>query len=854
MHKETLPSTGGGGGGAVITDANATNNQTKLSPLPPPAIKRSPMKEAATLNSARRKGSLPITPEEDQHDINKAPTDTRISNLHDDNAPHILNVLIVFSSEKDATAVAIHTASAKLGFDTTTCTDDTALEAFQSKHHDLIFIDTRSSKLDYETLCRSIRNTKGSQHTVLIAIIKRSNFEKDDAGVASLIVDSGFSRCIGDGTHVTHWINELLMFKHSDCKQAVQISTSQNLYAALDRIKDGVIIADDNCHLQYLNHAAEKFFGYRTEEIAPRPLHEYFFGDAIQSNALISTLTRNRTWHGPITMRRKNHDQIALMCRGVPITAVGRNPTHFVLVLELHHVDPNVSYASGGRGSIFSMRRSSEARRGSEVKSIGSDYLRRTSMAKLQTLPLEAPITKILTFIAQAQEMAGSNSQLVLMLDKAVDTLRCTELYNPNIKEEVKARSEEPVASDLIGALLSQNPISQLYPSSTTSRRGSINSTLAQLASLKGGISKKQGSSVVKDLLDTSLQWDFDIFKLEELTNKRPLAHLGMNLFGLFDVAAVLEIDEKILHNWLVVIEANYHAENHYHNSTHAADVMQAIAGFLDQERMKQIMDPLDEATALIAAGAHDVDHPGKSSAFLSNSDNPLAICYNDITVLEMHHSALMFKLTLGNDKVNIFKNLEREVYKTARQNVVDMILATEMTKHFEHLTKFVNVFCTKPVGGPELETVDSEYLILTGESKRENLTLVKRIMIKCADVSNPTRPLAICVEWAQRIAEEYFEQTDEEMSRGLPVMMPMFDRRTCSIPKAQIGFVDFIINDMIEAWNVFIDMPQLISYMKGNYLKWKEYDEEGYTTTADIKSLQMRSLSIIAQPSASIE
>lgn len=36
---------------------------------------------------------------------------------------------------------------------------------------------------------------------------------------------------------------------------------------------------------------------------------------------------------------------------------------------------------------------------------------------------------------------------------------------------------------------------------------------------------------------------------------------------------------------------------------------------------------------------------------------------------------------------------LERDVYKRARQSVIDMILATEMTKHFEHLAKFVNVF-----------------------------------------------------------------------------------------------------------------------------------------------------------------
>lgn len=75
-------------------------------------------------------------------------------------------------------------------------------------------------------------------------------------------------------------------------------------------------------------------------------------------------------------------------------------------------------------------------------------------------------------------------------------------------------------------------------------------------------------------------------------------------------------------------------------------------------------------------------------------------------------------------------------------------------------------------------------------------------MMIKCADVSNPTRPLRLCVEWSRRIAEEYFTQTDEEKARGLPVVMPMFDRTTCSIPKSQIGFVDYIVHDMFEAWD----------------------------------------------------
>ena len=38
-------------------------------------------------------------------------------------------------------------------------------------------------------------------------------------------------------------------------------------------------------------------------------------------------------------------------------------------------------------------------------------------------------------------------------------------------------------------------------------------------------------------------------------------------------------------------------------------------------------------------------------------------------------------------------------------------------------------------------------------------MAILKRMIIKCADVSNPARPLEICKEWAVRIAEEYFTQ-----------------------------------------------------------------------------------------------
>lgn len=42
-----------------------------------------------------------------------------------------------------------------------------------------------------------------------------------------------------------------------------------------------------------------------------------------------------------------------------------------------------------------------------------------------------------------------------------------------------------------------------------------------------------------------------------------------------------------------------------------------------------------------------------------------------------------------------------RNHYRTLRQAIIDMVLATEMTKHFEHVNKFVNSI-NKPMASEE--------------------------------------------------------------------------------------------------------------------------------------------------------
>lgn len=100
--------------------------------------------------------------------------------------------------------------------------------------------------------------------------------------------------------------------------------------------------------------------------------------------------------------------------------------------------------ASEPRGSIFSLRRGSY-----DVRSIASENIRRTSLAKLSSLPLEAPITKVVSMLSQVQESCSPDE--AKLLDKVMEFLKREGLYSPQMKD---MRSEDPVATDLIGALL----------------------------------------------------------------------------------------------------------------------------------------------------------------------------------------------------------------------------------------------------------------------------------------------------------------------------------------------------------------------------------------------------------------
>ncbi|KAB7501368.1 High affinity cAMP-specific and IBMX-insensitive 3',5'-cyclic phosphodiesterase 8B [Armadillidium nasatum] len=597
------------------------------------------------------------------------------------------------------------------------------------------------------------------------------------------------------------------------------------------------------------------------------------------SEAVNLQMRRGKEWEGLFSCRRKSGDIVHFSSKVTPVSCHSRQNEFFVYWSDGHHGErvepfyaraPSIKSHRKGSYDIRSLNSDGERRKESLENELHGGVLsapiqrdkftfsrassqgfregsiiRRQSVAKLHNYMLEAPITRVVSIITAAQD--SSPAYIAQALEKVLEILRSTELYNPQpiLDSHTKSVTTDPVATDLLGALLSHSP----KPLSG-GRRSSSDQTINRLQNARPSLpaSFQQASSAIKEILAEDLTWKFDIIKLEKLTDKRPLVWLGMNLMCQLNVPQALCCDEQTLQNWLTLIEANYQSGNSYHNSTHAADVLQTTAFFLEKERIKNMMDPLDAAACLIAAAVHDVDHPGKNSQFLCNTNNELAILYNDQAVLESHHAAVTFKLTASDDRVNILKGLDLESYKFVRKNVIDMVLATDMAKHFEHVNKFINMLdkCVTKIDddGDQLvrsvlfsqETIEPT-VDLTLVNTSENIEIIKRMMIKCADINNPLRPIHLCVEWANRIANEYFNQTEEEKRRKIPVVMPQFDRTTCSIPKSQIGFIDFFIFDMFEAWHELAQIPELMGHLKENYHYWKEMDErERKTLTASLE------------------
>ncbi|XP_077543584.1 dual specificity calcium/calmodulin-dependent 3',5'-cyclic nucleotide phosphodiesterase 1A-like isoform X4 [Haemaphysalis longicornis] len=272
--------------------------------------------------------------------------------------------------------------------------------------------------------------------------------------------------------------------------------------------------------------------------------------------------------------------------------------------------------------------------------------------------------------------------------------------------------------------------------------------------------------------------WCFDVFNVNEVANGQVLRYLTYELFGRYGIVHKFKISSAALENFISAVEQGYcKYKNPYHNNLHAADVTQTVHYMLYSAGISGWLTELEAFATLFAAIIHDYEHTGTTNNFHVMSRSETALIYNDRSVLENHHISAAFRL-LTDDDQNILSSLSKEEYKEFRLLVIEMVLATDMTSHFQQVKT--------------MKTALSHHDFSLDKAKALSLIL------HCCDISHPSKEWRLHHRWTYLLMEEFFQQGDKEHELGLPYS-PLCDRNTTLIAESQIGFIDFILNPTMD-------------------------------------------------------
>lgn len=245
------------------------------------------------------------------------------------------------------------------------------------------------------------------------------------------------------------------------------------------------------------------------------------------------------------------------------------------------------------------------------------------------------------------------------------------------------------------------------------------------------------------------------------------------NRFGLLEE---FNIPSQVLFNFITDISRAYNAIP-YHNWKHAVDVTQYIAYEIITAQLEEKLTKFEILALVTAAICHDANHDGFTNVFNVMAETPLSILFKDQSVMETQHCSAAIKV-LTQKSCNIFESLNPSDNKSMWSLIIDLIIGTDMTRY----SKLIEDVNARLESGP-LDFAESE-----------DRKLVLHILLKCADISNVSRPFEIADKWCDLIYKELYGQDDAEKDTDDAEPAPSSnDKLKTDKPRSQIGFYNFI-------------------------------------------------------------
>lgn len=311
----------------------------------------------------------------------------------------------------------------------------------------------------------------------------------------------------------------------------------------------------------------------------------------------------------------------------------------------------------------------------------------------------------------------------------------------------------------------------------------------------------------IEEHLKTAMDWNFDVFKLSNISNCKPIYYLGKRIFEKHKFCKHFNIKQSTVEAFLTKMENQYHMALPYHNNIHAADVLHSINYFISHPMLDKLLTIEEKFACVVAAIAHDVDHPGINNSYEIKHLEPLSIIYNNKSILENHHCALTFKILNECPECNVFKNLTKSQYTYIRSLIIAMILSTDMTYHKDYVNEFT-------------EKINNQTFNIDDSKDRK---LLFCMLIKSADISNPTKIHNLSIRWSNRLFKENSIQSISEKKKDVYNLKSLINENYPSICESQTSFIRLFVKPIYDSLGSYLEIEDFIALkqLEDNYNFW---------------------------------
>lgn len=282
------------------------------------------------------------------------------------------------------------------------------------------------------------------------------------------------------------------------------------------------------------------------------------------------------------------------------------------------------------------------------------------------------------------------------------------------------------------------------------------------------------------------------------------LVRMVFTNFIAFGVVEQLRTNKETLLHFILQVRLLYN-DLPYHNWRHACDVVQFTSLLLQTIDYREVFEPIEICSLLIAALCHDAGHDGFTNIFNRQVMTPIGQIFNGNNCEELFSLSQIARI-INSPECNIFGNMSHQNICKFWAMMIKMIVDTDIDN-------------TKAIVEEQMNNVDF---------KNANTRLkILSLFLIISNFSNVARPFDVAVRWLDALTSEFYKQGDIEKSLGMKYTDEANNRSFPDKPKYQQTFINnYALPAATQASALFAKLDIVCKSINATLDEWRKTNQ----------------------------